>query len=514
MMPELKQFLFRQGCQWLLPVGLLICWWQGSIHGWMSVQILPSPGTVLDTARTFIPQDLLDQLPVSLWRLAIGLIGGIVVGILLGCLLGLSHRANHLLMPLFTVLVQIPTLAWIPLLMLWLGIGDALKLTLLIKAVTVPVALYISAGIGELPPKLREMAYVLRLPVRVYLCRVVVPALLPFLMTGIRLAFSQGWVSLIAVELLASSEGLGYLLVESRQLFMLDQVYICVIVIGLLGFVAEKGLQWLSDRWIHWPSPVAGAVTLPPTRLFDLTGWLLPCGLLVVWQVASGEGWLNNTFFPAPFQVTETLLAGLIHGQFSQDLYSSILRMLQGFAIGAVTGGLCGLATGGLPWVDRLVTPLFSGLRSVAIFAWLPLITAWFGLGETARLAFIAITSFFPVLLSTHQAVVQLPPVLLETSNALRLPPISKIRYLILPGVLPGLFTGLRLGMMHAWVGTIGAEYFISSGEGIGSMIMRAQQLMAADRVMAGIVLIAAVAAVISFLIRRLEQRLMRWRYQ
>lgn len=514
MMPGLKQFLFRQGCQWLLPLSLLLFWWQGSMHGWMSEQILPSPTVVLDTAQAFVPQDLLDQLPISLWRLAIGLSGGIAIGILLGSLLGLSQRANRLLMPLFTVLVQIPTLAWIPLLMLWLGIGEALKLTILIKAVTVPVTLYIGTGIGELPPKLREMASVLRLPVRVYLCRVVLPALLPYLMTGIRLAFSQGWVSLIAVELLASSEGLGYLLVESRQLFMLDQVYICVIVIGLLGFAAEKGLQWISDRWIHWPSPVAGAVTLPPTKLFDLHGWLLPCGLLSVWQIASGEGWLNSAFFPAPVQVAETLVAGFTHGQFSLDLTASILRMLQGFAFGAVTGVLFGLASGSFRWADRLVTPLFSGLRSVAIFAWLPLITAWFGLGETARLAFIAIASFFPVLLATRQGVIQLPPVLLETSKALKLPPLSKFRYLILPGMLPDLFTGLRLGMMHAWVGTTGAEYFISSGEGIGSMMMRAQQLMAADRVMAGIVLIAGVAAVISIIIRRLEQKLMRWRYQ
>lgn len=514
MMPELRQFLFRQGCQWLLPVGLLLCWWQGSIHGWMSVQILPSPATVLDTARSFIPQDLLDQLPVSLYRLAIGLTVGIVAGILLGSLFGLSHRAYRLLMPLFTVLVQIPTLAWIPLLMLWLGIGEALKLTILVKAVAVPVALYISTGIREIPPKLSEMGYVLRLPARVYFCRVVLPALLPYLMTGIRLAFSQGWVSLIAVELLASSEGLGYLLVESRQLFMLDQVYICVIVIGILGYLAEKFLLWASDRCIHWPSPVTGAVKLPPAKLVDIYGWLIPGVGLVAWQMASASGWLNSAFFPAPSEVVKTLVNGFFQGQFNRDLSASILRMIQGFVTGAAAGVVCGLVTGGFRWADQLVTPLLSGLRSVAIFAWLPLITAWFGLGESARLAFIAIASFFPVLLATRQGVIQLPPELLETSKALRLPLLSKFRYLILPGVLPELFTGLRLGMMHAWVGTTGAEYFISSDEGIGSMMMRAQQLMAADRVMAGIVLIAGVAAVISFVIRRLEQRLMHWRYQ
>ncbi len=513
MMSGLKQFLLKQGYNGLLPASLLFCWWQASVQGWMPEQLLPSPATVLNTAMDFIPQDVADELPVTLWRLAIGLSGGVVSGLLLGVLFGLSARANRLLMPLFIVLVQIPTLAWIPLLMLWLGIGEALKLTILIKAVAVPMALYTSTGIQEIPPKLSEMARVLRLPARVYLCRFIFPALLPFLMTGLRLAFSQGWVSLIAVELLASSEGLGYLLVESRQLFMLDQVYICVIVIGVLGFITEKALKCLSEHWICWPSPATGGANLPSVRRANITGWLLPGVLVVVWQVASVSGWLNSLFFPAPLQVVKTLFAGFSHGQLSQALSASILRMLQGFAIGAGAGFVCGLVTGSWHRADRLITPLLSALRSVAIFAWLPLITAWFGLGEGARLAFIALASFFPMLLATHESVMQLPLVLLETTKVLRLSLVSRFRYLIVPGILPGVFTGLRLGMMHAWVGTTGAEYFISSGEGIGSMMMRAQQLLAADRVMAGIVLIALVAAGFSFIIRQLEHRLMRWRF-
>ena len=179
------------------------------MHGWMSAQILPSPQSVLESARDFIPQDLLRELPISLYRLSVGLLGGIVLGFLLGLVFGLSQLVFRLVMPLFTVLVQIPTLAWIPLLMLLLGIGEALKLTILIKAVAVPVALYTCAGVQQISPKLAEMARTLRLTPWVFAHRLVLPSLLPFLMTGIRLAFSQGWVSLIAVELLASSEGPG-----------------------------------------------------------------------------------------------------------------------------------------------------------------------------------------------------------------------------------------------------------------------------------------------------------------
>lgn len=513
-MMQIKQHLLKQGCRWLLPLGLLVCWWQTSLHGWMSQQILPGPAVILQTAHDFIPGDLLSELPISLYRLALGLAGGITAGIILGVAFGLNGRVSRLILPLFTTLVQIPTLAWIPLLMLWLGIGEALKLTILIKAVSVPVALYTCTGIRQISPKLSEMAKILHLSRRMTLKRLVLPALFPYVMTGVRLALSQGWVTLMAVELLASSEGLGYLLVESRQLFMMDQVYICIAVIGVLGYAGEKLLLWLSHRWIRWPSGVSGAVTQPAVPAVDPYGWILPVLLIGGWQWASASGWLNSVFFPAPRVVIRTLITGLQDGPLAQDLGVSIMRMLRGFFLGALAGVLCGLLSGNNAWLDRIFTPFFSVLRSVAIFAWLPLITAWFGLGESARTVFIALSAFFPMFLAIRQGMSQLPIALIETGRVLRLSIPSRLRWLILPGMLPDLFTGVRLGLMHAWVGTLGAEYFISSDHGLGSMMMRAQQLLAADRVMSGIILIALVAALISFIINRAERQLSRWRYQ
>ena len=202
---------------WLLPCTLAVWWWYAAHAGWMSAQILPSPWRVLDSARDVLPDDLAQALPVSLSRLGIGLLAGVALGVILGALFGLSRVFSRLVMPLFTVLVQIPTLAWIPLLMLILGLGESLKLVILIKAITVPVALYTCVGIQQIPAPLCEMARMLRLRPLTYLYRLALPAVLPYLMTGTRLAFSQGWVSLIAVELLASTEGLGYSLVQSRQ---------------------------------------------------------------------------------------------------------------------------------------------------------------------------------------------------------------------------------------------------------------------------------------------------------
>ncbi|MDX5630444.1 MULTISPECIES: ABC transporter permease [unclassified Brenneria] len=499
----------------VVPLLLLAWWWLASRLGWMSEQILPSPAAVAASARAFIPEELIHQLPISLMRLALGLGGGIALGLLLGCLLGLSRRLHALCMPLFTVIAQIPTLAWIPLFMLALGIGEALKLVILVKSVTVPVTLYSCAGIQQTPQKLHEMARSLRLPPTAFLRLLIIPAMLPYVMTGIRLAFSQGWVSLIAVELLASSEGLGYLLVQSRQLFMLDLVFVCILIIGLFGFAGERLLLWLERRWVHWPAPVLGrdAMTSPLSSL-SVTPWLLPLLLIVCWQISGDRAWINAAFLPAPDRVVETLFIGLANGDLLTDLTASLIRSLQGFALGSAAGVLAGAWLGGWHMADRLFNPLLSALRSVAIFAWLPLITAWFGLDDAAKVVFIAIAAFFPVLLATRQGIAQLPPTLQEVARMLRLRPLQKLRMLVLPSVLPSLFSGLRLALMHAWTGAIGAEYFIPSGAGLGGMMIRAQQLLESERIIAGVVLIAVVAAIFSRVITLSERHLTGWRFK
>ncbi|AYH03408.1 ABC transporter permease [Pectobacterium parmentieri] len=498
----------------IVPLLVLTGWWLASRYGWMSEQILPSPLEVIDSARDFVPEELIHQLPISLMRLAIGFSGGIALGLVLGSLFGLNRRLNALFMPLFTVIAQIPTLAWIPLLMLSLGIGEALKLVVLVKSVTVPVTLYTCAGIQQTPQKLHEMARSLRLPPIAFLRYLILPAMLPYVMTGVRLAFSTGWVALIAVELLASSEGLGYLLVQSRQLFMLDLVFVCILIIGILGFSGERVLLKLERRWIHWPAPILGRDSLSSALSgLSLTPWLAPLVLVALWQVSSTREWVNVAFLPAPSDVIEALWSGLVQGGVLADLNASLLRALQGFLLGSGIGALVGALLGNWRIADRLFNPALSALRCVALFAWLPLITAWFGLGESAKIVFIAVAAFFPVMLATRQGIAQLPPALLEVAQVLRLTPIQTLRTLVLPSVLPPLFSGLRLALMHAWTGAIGAEYFMPSGEGLGGMMIRAQQLLESDRIMAGVVLIAIVAALFSRLIALSERRLTRWRF-
>lgn len=168
----------------MLPLGLALLWWVASHRHWMSAQVLPTPELVWQSARELLAGELWSELAISLRRLAWGLLAGVASGAALGAWLGFSPRAERLVLPTFSALAQIPTLAWIPLFMLFFGIGELLKLVVLVKAVVVPVTIHTLVGVRDAQPKLREAAAVLRLPPRLLVWRLILPAALPAFLTG------------------------------------------------------------------------------------------------------------------------------------------------------------------------------------------------------------------------------------------------------------------------------------------------------------------------------------------
>lgn len=499
---------------WLVPALTALLWYLASRQQWMSPQILPSPELVAKTALELASGELGGQLWISVQRLALGLLGGVSTGLLLGAVLGASARAERLIYPTFSALAQVPTLAWIPLFMLFFGIGELLKWVVLVKAIVVPVTVHTLVGARDVPPRLREAAAVLRLPRGVRLWRLTVPAALPSVLTGLRLALSQGWAALLAVELLASSEGIGYLMVWGRQLFMLDIVLVCILVVGLTGGVMAWAMHRLSQRMVHWPQPgmaaFAGGRAAPGG--WGVQSWALPLVLLAVWQLASQHGGAAR-ILAAPLAVLHTTASGLLDGSLPTAMALSLGRTLGGLALGGGSGVLLGLALGLWRPAERALGPALAAVRQVAIFAWVPLLTAWFGLGEPAKVVFVALAAFFPLLLATRHGVADLSPQLAEAAGVLRLNLRQRLRLLILPGALPAIFAGLRLGLIYAWLGTVGAEYFMPSGGGIGSLLIGAQQLFRMDLVLSGMLLIGLTGAALGALGQLLERRSTYWRH-
>ncbi|MDE1168290.1 MAG: ABC transporter permease subunit [Pseudomonas sp.] len=500
---------------WYVPALIFALWWLAAREQWMSEQILPAPSLVWQSALDLAGGDLWSNLWISLQRLFWGLLAGIAGGAVLGAWLGFSRRAERLVLPTFGALAQIPTLAWIPLFMVFFGIGETLKLVVLVKAIVVPVTLHTLVGVRDAQPRLREAASVLRLPTHLLIRRLILPAALPSFMAGVRLALAAGWSSLLAVELLASSEGIGYLMVSARQLFMLDIVFVCIAVIGVVGVVMDRSIGWADRKLVHWPHPPTAQLTRGP-RLQGwqrLTSWWLPLALLALWQVSHQLQWVDANILVSPLQVLHSTWAGIADGSLPQAMLLSLGRTLGGLLLGGLAGFGLGLLLGLNKPAERLLGPSLAGMRQIAIFAWVPLLTAWFGLGEGAKWVFVALAAFFPLYIATQRSVASLSPQLAEAAQVLRLSLWQRLGRLVLPGAAPGIFGGLRLSLIYAWLGTIGAEYFMPSNGGIGSLMIGAQQLLRMDTIMSGMLLVGLTGAALNTLGQRIEARATRWRH-
>ncbi|KVK89814.1 ABC transporter permease [Burkholderia sp. MSMB1498] len=493
---------------------LFALWWHASHRQWMSPQILPTPELVWQTAVELAGDNLFSQLAVSLARLATGFAAGVAAGVALGALTGRSRTADDIVSPVFYAFAQIPTLAWLPLLMVVLGIGEALKIALIVKAVLVPVAIHTQLGVRGVPPRLREIAAVARLPRAATLRLLVAPAALPPVMTGLRIALAQGWLTLIAVELLASSEGIGYLMVWGRQMFQLDIVFVCIAVIGATGFAMDDALRRLDARLVRWPRAALAEHARAPRRsaLAWLHGALLPAALAALWAAAAHWHWVDARVLPAPSAVLASAFRDIASGALPVPLARTLLRALEGLALGATAGAVAGVAFGLVRGLGRAAGPTFAALRQVAIFAWIPLLTAWAGIDELSKVIFVALAAFFPMLVAAQRSVESLSPQLAEAARTLRLPARQRLGQLVLPAIAPGLFAGLRLGLVYAWLGAIGAEYFMPSGVGIGGFMLDAQQLFRMDRLMSAAVIVGALGAALGWLGGRLEAAATRWR--
>ncbi len=234
---------------WALPALLFVLWTVGSARGWIAPQILPPPGRVADSlAELAASGDLVRHTLISLQRVLVGFAAGTLLGFATGAALGLSRTLEAYVLPSFNALVQIPVLGWLPFLLLLVGVGEPLKYLLIAHAALVPVTMSTLQGFRQTPPALDEAARVFGYTRRQRIVHVVLPAAIPTLATGVRLAFTKSWLALVVVELVASSEGLGYLIVYGRQLFQLDLVMAAVIVVGAVGLAINRLLDALEAR--------------------------------------------------------------------------------------------------------------------------------------------------------------------------------------------------------------------------------------------------------------------------
>jgi sulfonate transport system permease protein len=243
-----------------------------------------------------------------------------------------------------------------------------------------------------------------------------------------------------------------------------------------------------------------------------LRGWVLPALLLALWWLAAARGWSSSPLLVSPAQVWDRAVEQVASGKVFAALGASLWRDVAGFAIGAAAGLLFGAALGASRLFEKLVGPSFHTLKQVSLFAWIPLLSVWFGLGDTAKVAFLSLAAFFPVVLNTCEGIRGVPPELLEVARVLRMSRWQRWRRVVLPAASPSIFAGIHLGLIYAWLATLGAEYLLVAGKGIGNTMIDGREHFWMDLVLFGVIVVGAVGFALNWVAARLEARALAWR--
>ena len=239
----------------ILPAALITLWYVLSTAGVFTAVQLPSPTRVI-AAGTELAQrgELATHLVISTQRVVLGFSIGAVLGLFLGAIIGLWGPARIAAAPTIGALRAVPSLAWVPLLLLWIGIGENSKVTLVAIGAFFPVYTTVSAALAHVNPKLVEAARAFGYRGVKLFTTVQLPAVLPSVVSGLRLALAQAWLFLVAAELLGASMGLGYLLTDSQNNGRTDRLLLAIVLLAVLGKLTDA-LIGVFERWVKAKYP-------------------------------------------------------------------------------------------------------------------------------------------------------------------------------------------------------------------------------------------------------------------
>jgi sulfonate transport system permease protein len=239
--------------RWLSPIILLLLWELGSRFGAIPERVLAAPSAVAQTAwEMTVSGELPSNLLVSLGRAAAGLAAALTVAVTLGLVSGLSRWGETLVDPLMQIKRTIPSLALTPLFIVWFGIGEAPKITLIAVAATFPLYLNLFAGIRGVDVRLVEAARSFGLSGWSLIREVILPGALPSFFVGLRYALGVAVLVLVVAEQINAQAGLGHLINNARDFMRTDIIVVCLLVYALLGLGADALVRTLERKTLAW----------------------------------------------------------------------------------------------------------------------------------------------------------------------------------------------------------------------------------------------------------------------
>jgi sulfonate transport system permease protein len=234
------------------PIVIILLWQIMATKGLINTVLLPAPSKLWEIFTSdLISGKIWRNLSVSFARVIIGFVIGSIIGILLGFLMGMLENVNKLLSSITSFFRAIPVIALVPLFILLCGIGENSKYAVIAYASFWPVLLNTLSGIQNADYKLIEVAYTYGIKRSKIIGRVILPSALPSILTGLRLAVSNAWMSVIAAEMFAASKGIGYLITTAKDTAQVASMYVYVFVIGVIGLVLDKVLIRIQNYYIR-----------------------------------------------------------------------------------------------------------------------------------------------------------------------------------------------------------------------------------------------------------------------
>jgi sulfonate transport system permease protein len=244
---------------WLVPAGFIAVWQALGATGRIPAGVLPSPSDVFRTAWQLAEQgSLIQDILVSLRRVAIGFSVGAATGLVLGFLVGLSALARGLIDRSLQMVRTIPHLALVPLMILWFGIGEEPRIILVALGSLFPVYLNTMSGVRNVDPKLVELGRSYGLGPLAVVRDVVLPGALQPILVGLRYALGVAWLTLVVGETIASRDGIGYLVQNARELLRTDVILLAIILYAIAGWLADLLARLIERRVLRWHPNYAG----------------------------------------------------------------------------------------------------------------------------------------------------------------------------------------------------------------------------------------------------------------
>ncbi|KXY03384.1 ABC transporter permease [Bacillus paranthracis] len=244
-----------------IPIIILIIWQLAGVFGLVSKTVLPTPLDIFLAFQELIKTgELFSHLSISVFRAAAGFFIGGSLGIILGTIVGFSTRSEQYLDPSVQMLRTVPHLAVAPLFVLWFGFGETSKVLLIADGAFFPLYVNAFLGIRGVDSKLFDVARVLEFSKRKLITKLILPAALPNLLLGARLSLGVAWVSLVVAELMGSTEGIGYMIMDARQFSNTDIVFVGIIIFAFVGKFSDSLVRLLEVKFLRWRDNFKGEI--------------------------------------------------------------------------------------------------------------------------------------------------------------------------------------------------------------------------------------------------------------